>query len=433
MDMVLILLLILLNGVFAMAEIAVVSSRSARLRTLVDEGHPGATAALALHSEPTTFLSTIQVGITTVAILNGAIGETLLADPLAAWIGGYAVLAPYSKGIALAIVVASITYFSVVVGELVPKRLALLRPEATAAFIARPMVWLLRGAKPLVWLLSASTGLLLRLLPGRAKGEPPITDEEIAVLMEQGAEAGVFHESEQAIVANVLRLDEQRVGAIMIHRTDVYFIDVEDSAEENRRKITDSPHSRIVVCKGGLEHILGILQTSAYLQRHAKGQSPGFTEDLRPPLYVPDSVSAIQLMESLRKARSHMALIVDEYGELQGLVTLTDLFTAIVGDIPSREEEAEPDIVRREDGSWLVDGTLPIERFREFFDLAELPDQDKGYYNTIGGFVMFYLRRIPAKADHFEFAGLRFEVVDTDRHRVDELLVSRLPRPPAGS
>lgn len=431
MDIALILLLILLNSLFALSELALVSSRGSRLQHLTDEGHPGAAAALRLHSEPSHFLSTIQLGITAIAILIGAIGETTLAGPLQSWIAGFTLLAPYSKGIALATVVSAITYVSVVVGELVPKRLALLRPESIAAFVARPMTWLLRGAKPLVWLLSASSGLILRLLRAAPAEEPPVTDEEIKILMEQGAEAGVFHAAEQAIVSNVLRLDQQRVTSIMTHRKDVYFIDLDDPAEGNRRKVADSPHSLIVVCKDGLEHILGILHTGDYLQRWVKGQAPGLAEDLRRPLFVPDSVSATQLMENLRKARSHMALIVDEYGELQGLVTLTDLLTAIVGDIPSQEEQAEPDVVQRADGSWLVDGMVPIARFKDLFALKELPDEDSGLYNTIGGFVTARLGRIPTKADRLEFADLRFEVVDMDRHRVNEVLVWRIPAPSA--
>jgi len=426
-DVALILLLILVNGAFALSEMAVVSSRQAKLQALAAEGHPGTASALQLHNEPSKFLSTVQIGVTTIAILNGAIGGTALARPLGDWLGGYALLTRHSDGIALAIVVGVITYLSVVIGELVPKRLALLRPESIATAVARPMTWLSRAAKPLVWLLAASSGLIVRLLRAAPGEEPPVTDEEIEVLMEQGAEAGVFHVSEQAIVSNVLRLDEQRVGAIMTPRKDIYYIDLDDSAEENKRKMIDAPHSRVIVCAGGLEHILGILDTADYLRRSLKGEPPVLAESLPAPLYVPDSVSATQLMESLREARSHLALIVDEYGELQGLVTVDDLFTAIVGEIPSRESAADSDIVKRENGSWLIDGALSVERFKDLFDLAELPDEGKGLYNTVGGFVTVRLRRIPRKADHFSFAGLRIEVVDMDRHRVSELLVSRLP------
>jgi len=426
-DAILILLLIVVNGAFALSEMAVVSSRQAKLQTLAGEGHPSSVAALRLHNEPSTFLSTIQVGMTTIAILNGAIGATALARPLAEWLHSYGLLAPYSDGIALAIVVGAITYLSVVIGELAPKRLALLRPERIATVVARPMTWLSRAAQPLVSLLVASSSGLLRLLRVTPAAEPPVTDEEIEVLMEQGAEAGVFHVSERAIVSNVLRLDEQRVGAIMTPRKDIYYIDLDDPVEETKRKMIDAPHSRVVVCAGGLEHTLGVLHTVEYLRRSIKGQAPALAEDLPPPLYVPDSVSATQLMESLREARSHVALVVDEYGELQGLVTVDDLFTAIVGELPSRESTVPPDIVQRDDGSWLIDGMVSVERFKDLFDLPELPDEGKGLYNTVGGFVTMRLRRVPAKADRFTFAGLRIEVVDMEGRRVSELLVSRLP------
>lgn len=428
MDIALLLFLILLNGFFAMSEMAVVSSRKARLQRLSDDGSPGAQSALSLHSEPSNFLSAIQVGITSVGILSGAIGETVLADPLAARLADIPLLTPYAKGIALTVVVVGLTYFSVVIGELVPKRLALLAPEGIASLIARPMIWLARTARPLVWLLSSSSGLLLRLAGARRKEEPPVTDEEINVLMEQGAEAGVFHESEQAIVSNVLRLDEQRIAAIMTHRNDIYLIDLAEPEAEIRRRIAESPYTRIVVCRDGLEHIVGLLRTSDLLKAALAGAPLNVEAHLRAPLYVPEGVTTTRLLENFRKARAQCALIVDEYGELQGLVTLTDVLTSIVGNLPSSDVAEEQDVVAREDGSWLMDGSVPVERFKSVLEIEEgLPGEEE--FNTLGGFVMHMLGRVPVVADHFEWKGWRLEVVDMDRKRVDKVLVARVTSP----
>ncbi|MCC6879847.1 MAG: HlyC/CorC family transporter [Rhodocyclaceae bacterium] len=428
MDIALLLFLILLNGFFSMSEMAVVSSRKARLQRLADSDSPGAQSALALHTEPSNFLSAIQVGITSVGILSGAIGETVLADPLAAWLAHIPPIAPYARGIALTIVVVGLTYFTVVIGELVPKRLALLAPEGIASLISRPMIWFAESVRPLVWLFTFSSGLLLRLTGARGKDEPPVTDEEINVLMEQGAEAGVFHESEQEIVSNVLRLDEQRIVAIMTHRNDIYHIDLAESEEEIRRRIAESPYTRIVVCRDGLEHIVGLLRSSDLLKPALEGAPLDVEAHLRPPLYVPEGVTTTRLLESFRKARAQCALIVDEYGELEGLVTLTDVLTAIVGELPSSDVAEEEDVVKREDGSWLMDGSVSVERFKSVLEVEDdLPDEEE--YNTLGGFVMHMLGHVPSTADHFEWGGWRVEVVDMDKKRVDKVLVARLPPP----
>jgi putative hemolysin len=430
MDVVLLLFLIILNGILAMSEIAVVSSRKSRLQKLADDGSPGAQSALELSNEPSGFLSTIQVGITTVGILSGAIGENALADPLTAWLSEFALIAPHARGLALTLVVVGLTYFSVVVGELVPKRLGLLAPEAIAAMIAAPMNMLARIARPLVWLLSSSSSLLLRVLGARRREDPPVTNAEINVLMEQGAEAGVFHESEQAIVSNVLRLDEQRIGAIMTHRNDIYVLDLAEPEAEIRHRLAESAYTRIVVCRDGLEHIVGILRTADLLKLALAGEKLDIEGFLRPPLYVPEGVTTTHLLESFRKARQQCALIIDEYGELQGLVTLTDVLTAIVGELPSSDVSEDLDIVERTDGSWLVDGGVAIERLKAVIDIEDaLPGEDENAFNTLGGLVMYVLGRIPAVADQFEVAGCRFEVVDMDKNRVDKVLLAKLPPP----
>lgn len=429
MDILLLLLLILLNALFAMSEIAVVSSRKARLQRMADDGFPGAKSAMALNEEPSAFLSTIQVGITTIGILSGIVGEGLLAAPLATWMSQYEPIAPYAKGLAVAFVVAIITYLSVVIGELVPKRLALLAPERIASVVARPMQWLANATRPAVWLLSSSSSLLMRVFGARRNDEPPVTDDEIKVLMEQGAEAGVFHESEQAIVSNVLRLDEQRIGAIMTPRMDIYSIDLDEGDEAVRTSIASSPHSRVVVCRGGLEHILGVLRLGDLLRPALAGEPLDVEKALTPALYVPETISTTQLLESFRRERVQFALIVDEYGDLQGLVSLTDVLTAIVGDLPEHDDTTSTDVVRRDDGSFLVDGSVGLERLKQALEIDELPAEDEHSFHTVGGFAMHRLGRIPTVADHFDAAGFRFEVVDMDRNRVDKLLVAKLPDP----
>ncbi len=434
MDIVLLFLLILLNGAFAMSEMAVVSSRKSKLQSLAEDGSIGADAALELNQNPARFLSTIQVGITSVGILSGAIGEATLADPLTEWLNHIPALEHYARGIALTITVAGLTYFSVVIGELVPKQLALLAPEGIASLIARPLMLLSGIAHPFVALFSTSSALVLRIFGARRKEEPPVTDDEIKVLMEQGAEAGVFHESEQAIVSNVLRLDEQPIGAIMTPRREMYVIDLDDGEEAVRRQIVENDYSRLVICRDGLDHILGVLQKSDLLARAVAGRPIGLADIeavLRPPLYVPESVSTTQLLENFRRARLQFALIVDEYGEVEGLVTLTDVLAAIVGELTEPEAPEDRDIIRREDGSWLVDGDVGIERLKAELEIDEdLPGEEENSFHTLGGFVMHVLGRIPSAADHFIAAGRRFEVMDMDRNRVDKVMVGRVPDSP---
>jgi len=429
MDLLVIFLLILLNGVFAMSEIAVVTARKTRLRQRADEGHASAATALALANEPGPFLSTVQVGITTIGILTGALGEAAIAGDLAAALASLPVIGPYSRVVALALIVIVVTYLSVIIGELVPKRIALLNPEGIASAVARPMQLLAKVSSPIVRFFNFSSEAVLKLVGAKPSAEPPITDEEIRVLMEQGRRAGVFEPSEPTLVANILRLDEQRVTAIMTPRLDILYLDLEEDAEENRSRIITSPYSRLPVCRGGLDNVLGFLSAKDVLARQLKGEPLDLTAALEVPLYVPETLSPNQLLETFRKTRKQLALVVDEYGDVQGLATLTDVMEAIVGDIPSAEEAANMEAVRREDGSWLLDGMLSLEKFKEIFAIEELPEEEIGNVHTIGGFAMLQLGRVPKVADHFEWRGLRFEVVDMDRNRVDKLLV--VPPPPA--
>jgi putative hemolysin len=435
MEIVVILALVLLNGLFAMAEISIVSARRQRLQQWVAEGRAGAEAALALADDPRHFLSAIQVGITTIGILSGAFGEASIAQHLERWLETVGPLAPHKDVIALVVTVTIITYLSVVLGELVPKRIALYRAEPLAVVIARPIGLMARLFHPFVVLLSASSELVLRLLGmHRRSAEPPVTEEEIKVLMEQGKEAGVFQAAESELVSNVLRLDELRIGALLTPRPEIDYLDIQKSFDENRHTIIESPHSMLPVCRGGLGNVLGVLRTGDLLSRSLQGQAIDLLGVVKPPLYVPETLTAIRLLETFKRHRAHLALVVDEYGELQGLVTLNDVMTAIVGDIPSIEEEGDLEIVQREDGSWLIDAMLSVEDLRSALDIEALPGEDAGNYHTVGGFVMMQLGRIPAVADHFHCGGWRFEVVDMDRNRVDRVLASRVPEepPPTG-
>lgn len=426
MDIGLIIVLIIINGFFAMSELSIVSSRKTRLQKLASEQRSGAQAAISLHDEPSRFLSTIQVGITSVGILSGAIGEYALAVPINEWLMQIPYFAPYAKGLALASTVIVITFFSVVIGELVPKRLALHSPEAIALRIARPMTWLAKLVSPMVWLLSASSNVLLRLFGMHRKKETSVTNEEINLLMQLGSEAGVFHESEGQIVSNVLKLDEQRVGVIMTPRKEVFALDLNDSEAELLNKIIQCPYQRVVICKNGLDNVIGILQRSDLLKSAFEGVKPDIEKVLRPPLYIPDAMTLTHLLENFRKARTEFALIVDEYGEMQGIVTLSDVLSAIVGKFPSEDSELDLEIVQRNDGSWLVDGGITIARLKAMLDInINFPGEKANRYNTLGGFVVFYLERIPSVAEHFEYAGWRFEVVDMDKARVDKTLITR--------
>jgi putative hemolysin len=422
--------LLLLNGVFAMSEIAVVTARKTLLREWAEDGNHRAEAALALANEPSHFLSTIQVGITLVGIFAGAYGEATLSTGLSDFLSGFPTLDRYSDQLAFGIVVVAITYFSLIVGELVPKRLALHNPELIASVVAKPMTWLSRLAHPVVRVLSGSTMLLLRLLGSRPSTEPPVSEEEIRILMEQGTQAGIFEKSEQALVRNVLRLDERLVASLMTPRGDIVCLDLEDPLEENLRKISANRFSRYPVCKGGFEHIVGFVHTKEMLARQLSGTAFDLAQCVQEPLFVPETVSAIQLLETFKQSRIHAALVVDEYGEIQGLVTLNDVLGAIVGEIPAAEDRgASSMVVKRADGSWLIDGMLDTGALKELLSLDELPDEEEAVYHTLGGLMMTRMGRVPRVADRFEWRGYRFEIMDMDGKRVDKVLVSGVSTP----
>jgi len=420
-------LLIVINGVFALSEMSVVSARRPRLAQWAEEGRPGAASALALANNPADFLSTIQIGITVIGILSGAYAEATISAQLADALARVPLLEPYARQLALALVVVTITYFSLIFGELVPKRLALRNAAAIASLVARPMGWLAELAHPFVQLLSASSNAVLRLLGKRESVEPPVTEEEIAVLMDEGTRAGIFEPHEQELVERVFRVGEQRVGAIMTPRFDVAWIDLDAPEAEIRQQVLDSRYSRLPVSRGDFTAVVGVLEVLDYLRAVATGQPFNLAGQLTPPLYVPRSVPVIEALQTFRRTKQSIALVVDEFGEPAGIVTLADVLAALVGDMPGPEDRAEPDAVQREDGTWLIDGMVSIARLKSVLGIGrELTGEGEGVFDTLGGFVMTELGRVPKRADCFVWGDWRFEVVDMDRNRVDQVLVTPL-------
>jgi putative hemolysin len=426
LDVAILLVLILLNGLLVMAELAVVAARKARLKRRAEEGSRGARLALGLAQDPGRFLSTVQIGITGIGTLLGAFGGATLAEPLAERLRatGWEPLQPYADTVAFAIVVIGITYASLILGELVPKRLALARPEALAVASAAPLRLLSRVAAPLVALLNASSNLVLALFPGTRGNDPGVTDEEIRMLMREGAAAGHFEEAERAIVDMTLRMGDRWVDALMTPRTQIEWLDLEDHPEENRRRILDSHYSRFPVKRGTSRNVEGFVQVKdLFADAVNRGGRFDVTKALKPALYIPDTTPALKALETFRASGAPLALVVDEYGDIEGLITLTDLMEGLVGDIRTPDEGEDESVVRRDDGSWLIDGSFAAD---ELWDVIGLPpplDADEADFNTVGGLMMHHLKRIPSAGDHFDLNGYRFEVVDMDGRRVDKVLI----------
>jgi putative hemolysin len=423
-EIVLIILLVLVNGLLAMSELAIISARKARLHRRAEHGDAGARAALELASAPNRFLSTVQVGITLVGILAGAFGGATLAEQLGDMLGRIPPLASYGEAIGIGAVVLAITYLSLVLGELVPKRLALGNAERIASIVARPMRVLSAVASPVVRLLSFSTEVVLRALGAKQSDEPPVTEDEIKMMIEQGIQAHVFEEAEYDLIENIFWLGDRRIKSLMTPRYEITWLDLEDPTEKVYRELVESGHSRIPVCQGELDKVLGIARAKDVLARLLSGEPADLKAILRPPLFVPENMPVLKMLEMFKQSGTHVALVTDEYGGIEGLVTHHDVLEAIVGEIPTIEEPAEAKAVRREDGSWLLDGTLPISDFKDIFQIKNLPGEERGTYQTLGGFVMVRMGRIPAAGQNFEWNELRFEVVDMDGRRVDKVLVT---------
>jgi putative hemolysin len=420
-----VLLLIVVNGFFAMAEIALVVSRNARLQPLAEAGNPGAQAALELKANPSRLLATVQIGVTVIAILSGTFGEATLGDPLQRHLETHeGLLARYAHIISMAIVVIGIAYFSLILGELVPKRIALLHPERIATALARVMRTFARVGAPIEWFLSTSTDLVLRLVPLRHEGAAPVTDEEISFMLREGAATGHIHQAETAIVEMALRLGDRRASAVMTPRTQIVWLDLDDPEAENRRKIQESAYSRFPVVQGGFQQVIGIVQSKDLLIGALTGQPFDLRAATRPPLYLPNTVTVLRVLETFKTSGEPMALIVDEYGDLEGLVTQGDILKALVGDIPG-SADADQRVVHREDGTWLIDGMVGLDELKQLLGVSALPGEDADYH-TLGGYMMARLNRIPMVADRITAAGYRFEVVKMDGRRVDRVLVSPL-------
>jgi putative hemolysin len=424
-------LLIIINGVFVMAEMAVVSSRKPRLQQFANEGSPGAQVALDLATQPDRFLATTQIGITLIAILTGAFGERTLTERLSVRLQQVPRFAEYSETLAFAIVVVAITYVSLVIGELVPKRLALYSPERIASAMAKAMRFLSKICAPAVSIVSGSTRVVMGLFRLKPAEGPPVTEEEIKVMMEQGTEAGVFQEAEHDIMKSIFKLGDRGVSALMRPRRDVVWLDIDDPFVENQKKLASSLYSRFPVAQGSLDNVLGIVQTKDLLTRCLAGSRVELRENLRPPLFVPEGLPALRLLEMFKKSRTHIALVVDEYGGVEGLVTLNDILEDLVGDVASVDMPEERQIYQRSDGSWLIDGKVLIDDLKEALSIPQLPDEESGSYQTLGGLVMLQVGRVPVTGDSFETEGYKFEVVDMDGKRVDKVLVSKVNVPEA--
>lgn len=427
-QIILIFFLLVLNGVFAMSEIAMVSSRKVRLHQLAKDGNKAAQTALTITEKPNHFLSTVQIGITLIGILAGALGGATLSDKLAAVLARVEWLAPYSESAAFAIIVLVTTYFSLVIGELIPKRLGLNSPEKIAMAVAFPMKGLSWLTSPVVKLLSASTDFGLRLLGVEPSTDPIITEEEIKVLMKQGTQSGIFEEAEEDMVSGIFRLGDRYIDSIMTPRTEIEWIDLEEPFEVILDQVVNSKHNRFPVATDELDNVHGILLAKDLLSHSLNGSHPDLANLLQPALFVPDSMSALKALDLLKEAGAHAALVIDEFSGVLGMVTLYDVLKAIVGTIPTAGEEIEIQAIQREDGSWLLDGLLPIDEVKDTLGVDLLPEEDRVGYQTMGGFVMTMLDSIPETGQSFDAMSMRFEVVDMDGRRVDKVLVTPIAR-----
>jgi putative hemolysin len=427
MDVALLVFLILLNGLFAMSEMALTAARKARLQVMLENGEGGAQAAMDLHDNPTKFLSTVQIGITSIGVLNGIVGESAFSGPLARWLEQSFHIPTRAADITgTALVVVIITFLTIIFGELVPKRLGQMYPETVARLVAQPMEWLSLIARPFVKLLSACTDATLRLLGIQGGPNRGVTEEEIAASLEEGVESGAIEAHEHQMVRNVFRLDDRQVGSMMIPRGDVVWLDAAWPFDKVMLTIADCGHSRYPVCRGGLDDVLGVVSAQELLPVLAQGRKPTLTDHLTPAVFVPETLSGMELLEHFRASGAELVFVVDEYGEVQGVITVRDVLEAITGEFstPSAEDAWA---VQREDGSWLLDGLIPVPELKDRLDLKELPEEDRGRYNTLAGMIMLLLGRLPHTADKVEWEGWTFEVVDLDGKRVDKVLVQRSP------
>lgn len=419
-------LMIMLNGFFALAELAVISSRKVRLQRLAEAGSRRARQALALAESPGMFLASVQVGITLVGILAGAFGEATLALRLDAALEHVPWLAPFSGPLSFLLIVLGITYLTLIIGELAPKRIALNNPERWALLVAGPMRLVALVSSPLVHFLNVSSGAVLRLFGHSARPKPPVTDEEISMLFEEGISAGVFERAEKEIVDRLLRLGDRRVSQVMTPRMDVIWLEVDASPAEILRTISESPFNAYPVCRKDIDDVVGIVLSRDIVRLSATGTPATLAGLIHEPLFLHEGFRALPALERLKKSDTHLAVIIDDYGATEGILTLTDLAESLIGEIPSREE---PEVVRRPDGSWLLDGMLPIDELKALLDIPALPHEEEGGFQTLAGFILSRLGHIPRAGENFTWNGYRAEVVDMDANRIDRVLVTPLPPP----
>jgi putative hemolysin len=425
MDTALLVFLILLNGAFAMSEMALTAARKARLQVLVESGESGAAAAMALHDEPTKYLSTVQIGITSIGVLNGIVGEKAFAEPLAEWLSQALELQAQTASLgATGLVVVIITFLTIIFGELVPKRIGQLYPETVARMVAPAMNGLSLATRPFVKLLGYSTNAVLRLLGIRNQSARAVTEEEIAASLEEGLDAGVIEAHEHQMVRNVFRLDDRQIGSMMVPRAEIVWLDSQAPLPELLQALRDSGHSRYPVCRDGLDDVIGVLK--AHEVPLASGAPAPLGEYLKPPVFVPETLSGMELLEHFRQNHADLVFVVDEYGAVQGLITERDVLEAITGELGGTAAE-DAWAVQRSDGSWLLDGLIPVPELKDRLQLKELPEEARGRYNTLAGMVMLLLGRLPATTDVVEWRQWRFEVVDLDGKRVDKVLATRTP------
>jgi len=404
-----------------MSEIALVTAKRSRLQRLLEQGDSSAKAALELGADPTRFMSTVQIGITSIGILNGIVGESVLAAPLAHWLQGFGVDQHPSEVSATALVVVLITYVWIVLGELLPKRLGQMNREPIARRVARPMLWLSLATKPFVKPLSGSTQLMLKLLGARQSPDSAVTEEDIEAMLTEGSHAGVIERHEHDMVRNVFRLDDRQIGSLMVPRSAIDYIDVDAPTEETVAKLRSAEHSRFPVCRDNLSRVLGFANARQLLAQALRGEVLDPTAQLDEAVYVPETLTGMQLLENFKRTNTHLALVIDEYGEVQGLVTLQDVLEAITGEFTPRNAE-DAWAVRRDDGSWLLDGLIPLQELKDRLQLDELPEEERGRYNTLSGMLILLLGRLPSTGDKVEWSDWLFEIVDMDNKRIDKVL-----------
>jgi putative hemolysin len=430
MEIPILIALIILNGVFAMSEIALVTARKARLQKLIDEGDTAAAAALQLGENPTRFLSTVQIGITSIGVLNGIFGEAALAKPLAEWFVQVGMNSSYAGSVATALVVVVITYVSIVVGELVPKRLGQTNPEAIARLVAKPINLLAKLTKPFVWLLTASTQGLLKLLGVRETNDSTVTEDEIHAVLAEGTTSGAIEQNEHTMIRNLFRLDDRQISSLMVPRSDVVCLDISLPFEENMAIVASHDHARYPVIDGSMENLLGVINSRQWLGNALKGKRElsESKELIQKSIYIPETITGMELLENFKVSGAPMAFVIDEYGEMQGIVTVRDLTEAITGEFVT-EDPSDAWAVQRADGSWLLDGHIPIVELKDRLDLKSVPEEEKGRYQTLSGMMMLLTGKLPAETDKVVWENWEFEVVDMDGKIIDKIQATKLEEP----